>query len=130
MLDVYSCKGDFSLSASNDFSALSTAAGIDLEQHNYGGHYVIASESISGEYFLKIIPKAGQEGIYRLNYYYYGVEEIFPYKVIDLTSPTITYSISGRSITFSISALTVHDFQNTPIQKFSVTYLFYFANEE
>jgi hypothetical protein len=68
--------------------------------------------------------------VYRLNYYYYGVEEVFPYKVIDLTTPTITYSVTGHSATFSMLPLTVRDFNSTPIKGYKIKYQFYFANSK
>jgi hypothetical protein len=48
MVDVYSCRGEFSLWASDDYLAMGAASAIDLEQQNYGGHYVVAAESIEG----------------------------------------------------------------------------------
>jgi hypothetical protein len=55
---------------------------------------------------------------YVLNYYFYDSGDILPYKLIDLSSPDISYSLKKDSITFNITPLMVKDLGESPIQSY------------
>ena len=54
LLEIFSCSGDLSVLAVDEYKELKGTSGspsagdVVLEQNNYGGHYVVSSESVSG----------------------------------------------------------------------------------
>lgn len=65
---------------------------------------------------------------YLLNYYYFNEGEPLPYKLIDLRSPEVSYTLGTESITFRISQIVTKDLRETSIRDLEVEYRFYFAN--
>ena len=57
MLEVFACEGEIELDASDDYREFEDPNRynqIVLEQKNYGGHYVVNSEYVYGEYFVRV----------------------------------------------------------------------------
>lgn len=54
---------------------------------------------------------------YLLNYYYFNEDEPLPYKLIDLRSPEITYTLATDSITFTIQPIVSKDLTETSIRQ-------------
>lgn len=93
-----------------------------LKHTNYGGHYVVSTQAVKGDYFVKINSKGAQteEPSYLLNYYYFDSEEVLPYELIKLQSEDISYSLGASSITFALKPIFVKDITNSPIRDYEV----------
>jgi hypothetical protein len=86
---------------------------------------------VYGEYFLRVKNK-GEKGDplkYLLNYYYYDSDEEQPYKMVNLLSSDITYTLSRDSITFHVKPLVTKISESSKVKALSIDYRFYLARE-
>ena len=91
----------------------------------------MSTRPVKGDYFIKVNSKrTDEEASYLLNYYYYEKEEMLPYRLINLQSSDITYTLASDSITFSVRPIFARDISNSPIQSYTVEYRFYFSNSK
>lgn len=67
---------------------------------------------------------------YLMNYYYLSNLEEVPYNLIYLSSPVISFFLTGETITFSVKPILSKNLKNSPIQDYSVEYRFYFSTSK
>jgi hypothetical protein len=69
MVEIFNCKGDLAVTASEDYQditnpAVANSSLITLKRPNYGGHYVFGVENMHEvSYFLKIANKNKANGL-------------------------------------------------------------------
>ena len=59
MIEIFTCTGELEIKASRNYSRLTEKNEdeegiVKMEHTNYGGHYVISSENLKGEYFIQV----------------------------------------------------------------------------
>lgn len=92
---------------------------------------MISYEPIEGQYFIRVKGKGhlvAPGATYMVNYYYYNQEEVMPYRLIDLQSADIGYTLSTEGITFSMRPILVKNLNDSAIKDYSVQYQFYFSS--
>lgn len=136
MIEIFTCYGEISVDASSTYKDFSTPdkqyGEIILEQNNYGGHFVINADSIFGEYFIKVSNKRRHQPEigYIITYYHYNRNDVQPYKLIDLVSREITYSLTKTAVTFALEPVTVKWDLSDSIDSVYVQYRVYVADNK
>lgn len=134
MIEVFTCWGDTGVDSSHSYSNFSRTRATDsseiiMEHNNYGGHYVISAEDINEEYFIRVFSRnAGADIGYLINYHFYDKGEVLPYKLINMLSSNITYSLAPTTITFSISQILVDLGASVSISNAHVEYRLYVSS--
>jgi hypothetical protein len=65
---------------------------------------------------------------YLINYHFYDKSEVLPYKLINMLSSNISYSLSPTTITFSINQISINLEGSISIGKVHVEYLLYVSS--
>lgn len=67
---------------------------------------------------------------YLIKYYYYDSKDLLPYKVIDLMSSEITYTLTKTSIDFSIDPVVINWSLSDSIDSVYIEYRIYIADNK
>ena len=113
MVEVFVCWGDVGVEASGTYLDFSQDRHkqklLTFEHSNYGGHYVISAEQVSGQYFIRVFnrQKRDSDVAYLITHSYYNTISDLPYKLVYLNSRQVSYSLSPKTVTFSFSQVSV-----------------------
>lgn len=93
MIETFVCQGDISVTASTNITELleddqNGKGVIHMEHANYGGHYVVVANNLSGEYFVKIDQESEEDNLlYSAGYYIFdSAKEKIPYKIFHISN--------------------------------------------
>jgi hypothetical protein len=114
MIEVFSCKEDIEIRAGSNHSKFEADGDgvLRMEHANYGGHYVISAENLTGEYYLQTVPVSSAiknySGMsYVISYYHYDTSlgEKMPYRVYGIQDTTIQYAYKSGAVQFKLNKI-------------------------
>ena len=102
-----------------------------MENANYGGHYVISSENLKGEYFVQVqhdgVSPKNEPVEYQIGYSLFDATagELIPYKIFWIPELSIKYMYKENGTEFTLTGITRKD--RMPVIG-AVTYKLYISN--
>jgi hypothetical protein len=120
MIEIFSCAGEIEVSASSNYTQIinnSFQNVVRMEHSNYGGHYVISSEDLKGDYYVqtKSLDPQGTPNTqlsYLISYYLYTSNEKMPYKAYGIMKSYIEYSYKPGKVEYSLNKIYRKDLES------------------
>lgn len=135
LLEIFTCSGELEIKASEFYKDLGSEKDnwgeVVLEESNYGGHFVVSSSAVYGEYFVRVGSRGvGPQLEYMLYYYYYDREDQQPYRMVGLRSPEVTYTLGQDSVVFSVQPVFTRIGADSNVKEMEIRYVFYLSKEK